>query len=124
MFEYFNISFNENYSHDIDFNFDQLQLHFNNTAHAELAPRILCVFYVVLFIVGIPANSFVIYVYAKDKKRIKYTKFSFINLSISDLLILLLCIPISINDVLYPNEWFFGKTYCKLIFKFVPIFFK
>jgi hypothetical protein len=40
-------------------------------------------------------------------------------LSISDILILLLCIPISINDVLYPNEWLLGEIYCKHICFFI-----
>ena len=111
MFEYFNISFIDNKTDKIEFSFNQIQS--NNTSPSDFSSRLFCVMYGLLFIIGIPANTIVIFVYAKSKSPNKYTKFFFINLSISDILILLLIIPISINDVLYPNEWFLGETYCK-----------
>ena len=111
MFEYFNFSFKENHTQGIEFNSSLFS--FNKTANFNLTSTLFCVVYVFLFIIGILANSIVIYIYVTGKSPIKYTKYFFINLSISDILILVLCIPISINDVLYPNEWFFGKYYCK-----------
>ena len=113
MFDYFEESFKENHSYNFEFNFSQFQS--NNTIHSELTFRLICVIYGILYMIGIPVNLFVIYVYTTNNNPIKYTKYSFINLTISDMLILLLCIPISINDVLYPNEWFLGKWYCKFI---------
>ena len=117
MFEYFDESFKENHSHEIEFIFNQYK--FNKTTDWDFSSRLFCVMYGLLFIIGIPANTIVIFVYAKSKSPKKYTKFFFINLSISDILILLLCIPISINDVLYPNEWLLGEIYCKHICFFI-----
>jgi hypothetical protein len=113
MFDYFDESFEENDTYDIDFNLSQFQS--NNTIHSQQTFRIICVIYGILYIVGVPTNLFVMYVYAMNKSPIKHTKYSFINLTISDILILFLCIPISINDVLNPNEWFLGEIYCKYI---------
>ena len=109
MFEHLNISFEKKF----EFNLNQFQL--NITSHSNFSSCFFSVMYGLLFIIGIIANTIVIFVYAKGKSPKKYTNFFFINLSISDILILLLCIPISINDVLYPNEWFLGEIYCKHI---------
>ena len=118
MFEYFNSTLIENKTDKIEFLLNQIQSNIITT-HSEFSSRLFCVMYGVLFIIGILANTIVIFVYAKGKNPNKYTKFFFINLSISDILILLLCIPISINDVLYPNEWFLGEIYCKHIKIFI-----
>ena len=109
MSEYFDFGLKKNNSHENEFNFNQYK--FNSTTDWDSSSRLFCVMYGVLFIIGLLANSIVIFVYAKSSK--KYTNFFFINLGISDILILLLCIPVSINDVLYPNEWFLGEMYCK-----------
>ena len=110
MFEYFYYTFRENHTSDFGFNFGQVQF------DLDFSSSLICVIYCLLFVIGVPANSAIIYVYVMSKAPIKYTKLFFINLSLSDIFVLLFCIPISINDVLYPNEWFFGKTYCKCFF--------
>lgn len=111
MFEHFDFDLKENNSHEIEFNFNQYK--FNTTTDWDSSSRLFCVMYGILFIIGLLANSIVIFVYAKGKSSKKYTNFFFINLGISDILILFLCIPVSINGLLYPNEWFLGEIYCK-----------
>ena len=79
---------------------------FQSNTQSDFAHRLFLVIYSLLFVIGIIANSIVIYVYAKEKNPIKHTKYSFINLVI---LILLLCTP-------YPyffnfKFWSVGKSF-------------
>ena len=117
MFEYIYLSFKENNTLEINLSLNS----FSKTTNwnFNFLSILICTMYVILLIIGLLANSIVICVYAMGKNPIRHTKYFFINLSISDILILFLCIPISINDVLSPNEWLFGKYYCKKISLFI-----
>ena len=117
MFEYIYLSFKENNTQDTELNLNLIS--FNKSTNWNFSSILYLTIYVSLLIIGLLANSFVIYVYAMGKNPIRHTKYFFINLSISDIFILVLCIPVSINDVLNPNEWFFGKYYCKKISLFI-----
>ena len=70
--------------------------------------------YAILFIFGIVANLAVVVVYLFQKNFKKHTIAFFISLSLSDILVLIVCIPISITD-LFLNEWQYGLIYCKFI---------
>ena len=76
---------------------------------------ILTLIYGFIFLFGIFSNIVVIFVYIINKDFKKHTNYFFISLSISDLLILVICIPIAINDIWSPNIWYFGIIYCKFI---------
>ena len=70
--------------------------------------------YAAIFLFGIVANLAVIFVYLSQKSLNKHTTVFFISLSLSDILVLIVCIPISISD-LYIDEWNFGLIYCKFL---------
>ena len=67
------------------------------------------------FMLGTFANIIVILVYIINKDFKNHTNYFFISLSISDLLVLLICIPVTVNDLWSPNVWYFGMIYCKFI---------
>ena len=69
-----------------------------------------------IFIFGLVADSLVILVYLFDKNMKNHSNYFFANLSISDILVVTVCIPIAISDLIYDGEWVFGYLYCKNIF--------
>ena len=79
-----------------------------------------------IFLFGIFTNLIVILVYLSNKKLKKHSNYFFSNLSLSDVLVLFVCIPISIFDLISPDEWLLGYFYCKklkfkLNFKIKPV---
>jgi hypothetical protein len=94
--------------------------HFLNSSFTKfeifsIESLILTLIYGFIFLFGIFSNIVVIFVYIINKDFKKHTNYFFISLSISDLLILVICIPIAINDIWSPNIWYFGIIYCKFI---------
>lgn len=103
-----------NETFDIEYYLNQIRFS-NSTTDLPFDTKLFSIMYTFIFVIGIPTNLIVIYVYAIDKNTNKFTSFFFINLSISDILILLICLPVSVIDMMFPNEWFFGLIYCKFI---------
>jgi len=77
----------------------------------------LASFYLAVFFIGLLSNFMVIFVFAMKKGFYQYSNYFFINLSFSDVLVLLFCVPIAITDLFYPDDWQFGSFYCKNLFK-------
>ena len=71
--------------------------------------------YIVIFLFGIVSNVLVIIVYSISDNFKNYTRYFFINLSISDIISLAICIPKAISDLYITGGWKFGFYYCKLI---------
>jgi hypothetical protein len=70
--------------------------------------------YSILFIFGISGNIMVLFVLFKNSELRNCTNYFLANLSIADLLILFICVPIAMHD-LYANErWYLGRYVCKL----------
>ena len=69
--------------------------------------------FAIIFLVGISTNLLVIGVFVLGNKFRQFTNYFFINLSIADILVLLICIPIAITDLFSPDEWNWGEIYCK-----------
>ena len=69
--------------------------------------------FIMIFIFGLVADSLVILVYLFDKNMKNHSNYFFANLSISDILVVTVCIPIAISDLIYDGEWVFGYLYCK-----------
>ena len=76
---------------------------------------ILSIVYGVIFLFGIAANLVVVFVYIFKDGLNKTTNYFFISLSISDIFVLIVCIPIIITE-LFSNEWLYGIVYCKLYY--------
>ena len=75
-----------------------------------------------IFVVGLIANLLVIIVYIFDTQSKKQKKYFFINLSISDIAVLLVCVPITITDLYSPEEWLYGWVFCKYFFFLVRFY--
>ena len=78
------------------------------------------VLFFLVFIVGIVSNLLIIFVFLFRNEFRQYTNYFFANLSFTDILVLLVCIPIAITDLFSPNIWYYGYIYCNikiLIFK-------
>jgi hypothetical protein len=72
--------------------------------------------YSIIFVFGIIANLTVIFVYLYEQGSKKRSCLFFVSLSTSDILILVVCVPISITDLYTANEWHYSFTYCKLYY--------
>ena len=70
----------------------------------------------IIFIFGIAANLLVMLVYLFNKNLKNHSNYFFVNLSLSDLLVITVCIPIAVSDLIYDGEWIFGYFYCKFYF--------
>ena len=69
-----------------------------------------------IFIFGLMANLLVILVYLFNKNMKNHSNYFFANLSLSDILVITVCIPVAISDLVYDGEWIFGYFYCKFLF--------
>lgn len=74
------------------------------------------VLYSIMFFFGLFANSLVIFVFVSKKELRQYTNYFFTNLCIADLLVIIVCIPVALTDLLSPDVWSFGFVYCKIYY--------
>lgn len=58
-------------------------------------------------------NLIIIMIYTQKRGLKHYTKYFFINLSVSDMMVLSICIPRTICDLFTDGEWKLGYLYCK-----------
>ena len=79
---------------------------------------IFIITYSFIFLTGIFTNLRVILLYTLNKNLKKCKNYYFVNLSVSSLIILLQCVPISITDLLTNGEWMFGVVYCNSFINF------
>ena len=75
--------------------------------------------YGLIFLFGIISNVIVIKVYMTSENSNNKSRFFFINLSISDIISLLICIPNAISDLFILNGWKFGFYYCNVLFYYL-----
>ena len=68
--------------------------------------------YGLIFLFGIGSNMVVITVYMTSKNLKNNIRYFFINLSITDMISLIICIPKALTD-LFIYGWKFGFYYCK-----------
>jgi hypothetical protein len=73
----------------------------------------LMVLYSIAFILGITGNIFVIAVVVQYKHMRTLTNVFLVNLTVGDLLVVLICIPITLGEYVY-GEYIFGTVICKL----------
>jgi hypothetical protein len=72
-------------------------------------------FYGLAFLIGIIGNTFVITVVFAFKRMQSRMNFFFVNLSITDMLILFVCLPSATVDLFSKEVWYFGEFMCKYI---------
>lgn len=75
------------------------------------------VFFVAIILigfVGLVSNIIVIIVYIFDKKLRSFTNYFFVNLSIVDILIVVMCLPVGLSDMFNDGKWMLGRLACPL----------
>lgn len=76
--------------------------------------------YVIIFFVsilsvavmGFLGNIVVIIVYLFDKSLRSFTNYFFVNLSFVDLLIVIICLPVGLLDLIHEGVWILGEFVC------------
>lgn len=80
----------------------------------ELYIVIFMIFISLVTLVGLFGNIIVIIVYTFDKNLKSSTNHLFINLSLTDILIVLTCFPVALMDLINYGEWTLGEFICHM----------
>ncbi|KAK3085854.1 hypothetical protein FSP39_009649 [Pinctada imbricata] len=73
------------------------------------------VFFLLIFIVGLVGNIYIIALVCGVKHMRTKMSLLFVNLSITDLLVLMICMPSGAVDVYADEVWYFGEAACVLV---------
>ncbi|KAL3886649.1 hypothetical protein ACJMK2_026629 [Sinanodonta woodiana] len=73
----------------------------------------LILFYGIVFIVGIVGNVSVILVIVRFKHMRTLTNVFLMNLTVSDILVVCVCIPVTLGNCVY-RDWIYGEIMCKI----------
>ncbi|XP_062575651.1 growth hormone secretagogue receptor type 1-like [Saccostrea cucullata] len=73
------------------------------------------VFYSLTFVIGFIGNIFVVTLVFGFKRMQSRMNYFFVNLSITDMLILLVCMPSATVDLFAKEVWYFGEFMCKMV---------
>lgn len=71
--------------------------------------------YSLIFIIGFFGNSLVIIVAYLNRINQHNTHYCLVNLSIADLLLIIVCMPSAILDLFSKEVWYLGAFFCKII---------
>jgi hypothetical protein len=74
---------------------------------------IVTLFYVIVFAVGVCGNALVIYVIVTNPDMRTATNVFLGNLSVADLLVLLVCMPPALVELHSRDVWYLGDTLCE-----------
>ena len=87
------------------------------THSARLAIRVI---YALVFLVGVMGNSMVCYIILKRRRRKRIHIFT-LNLAISDLLVLLIYLPLQVSLFENDMKWKLGHAFCRITYSLIPI---
>jgi hypothetical protein len=74
---------------------------------------VFAILFGVIFLVGIVTNACVVLLFIVKSEIRQYTNYLFANLSIADLFVITVCIPVAITDLFSPDVWQYGLIFCK-----------
>ena len=74
---------------------------------------LVSIFNSIIFILGILGNFLVVLVIVKVRNMRTPTNFFLLNLSIADILVLLICQPAALMEFYGKDRWFIGEAMCK-----------
>lgn len=83
----------------------------------DLNAAVKIVLYSIIFILSIAGNTLVIVTLVQNKRMRTVTNVFLLNLSVSDLLLAIFCMPFTLTGHLLQN-WIFGSVMCTLILYF------
>ena len=69
--------------------------------------------YIIIFIVGMTGNFLVVLVVCRTHEMRNTTNFFLVNLSVADLLVILVCMPSAFVDIYSKEVWYLGPVMCK-----------
>ena len=81
--------------------------------HKQPFTIVLIVIFVINFAVGLVGNVFVILVILRHRHMRTLTNVFFVNLTVGDLMVVCICLPITLGTHIY-KDWVFGRVMCKL----------
>ncbi len=100
--------------------FDNTSYKDNILVHGEieipdpfLVNTVMTIFYIMVFLFGFIGNLFVIFVIFKNPEMSTATNIFLVNLSVADLLVLVVCLPIGLTELYTKDEWLLGYFMCK-----------
>jgi hypothetical protein len=70
-------------------------------------------FYIFTFVAGILGNALVVAVVSRNKELKNPTNYFLTNLSIADLLVLLVCMPPALMEIYTKEAWYLGEVACE-----------
>ncbi|CAF0718678.1 unnamed protein product [Brachionus calyciflorus] len=73
------------------------------------------IMYSLIFLIGFFGNSLVIIVAYLNRTKQYNTHYCLVNLSIADLLLIIVCMPSAILDLFSKEVWYLGRFFCKVI---------
>lgn len=73
------------------------------------------IMYSLIFVIGFFGNALVIIVAYLNRTQQHNTHYCLVNLSIADLLLIIVCMPSAILDLFSKEIWYLGKFFCKII---------
>ena len=111
-------SFSQVENHSIYYNFSEKNSRFlafeNDDCHLPLAMIFtLALAYGAVIILGVSGNLALIIIILKQKEMRNVTNILIVNLSFSDLLVAIMCLPFTFVYTLM-DHWVFGEAMCKL----------
>lgn len=74
----------------------------------------ICIFYAVIFVVGLLGNILVVFVVLQNRAMQTVTNCFIANLALSDILLCVVAVPFT-PLYFFSNEWAFGKIMCHLL---------
>ncbi|XP_013401650.1 growth hormone secretagogue receptor type 1 [Lingula anatina] len=72
-------------------------------------------FYIIMFLLGLTGNMLVVYVVLRNRDMHSSTHLFLVNLSLADLLVLVICMPTALIDLHAKDVWLLGEGLCKLV---------
>lgn len=69
--------------------------------------------YTLIFLCGIMGNALVIFVVCRNKDMRSSTNYFLTNLSVADLMVIIVCMPSSFVELFAKDAWYFGPAMCK-----------
>jgi hypothetical protein len=73
-------------------------------------------FYIFTFVAGVLGNALVVAVVSRNKELKNPTNYFLTNLSIADLLVLLVCMPPALMEIYTKEAWYLGEVACEYFF--------
>ena len=89
---------------------------FKEVDHLDFSPLSIAsiILYSLVFVIGLLGNVCVIIILIKFKSMRTLTNVFLVNLTVGDILVILICVPLTLGNTVY-RKWIYGSVMCKLL---------